>query len=173
MLFLFVLVASYAALWPFTRTALTVRERSRIALALGMAVAGVSHLANPLPFVQHLPTWVPERYLIVFVSGLIEIAFGAALLAPARVRPLVGAGLAAYFVAVFPGNLYVALAGVDVVGQPGGIYPWLRLPLQAVFIWLALWSTGATSRSTVVRALSGLGTAITGRANRPAIGGNR
>ena len=173
MLFLFVLVASYAALWPFTRTTLTVRERSRIALALGMAVAGVSHLANPMPFVQHLPTWVPERYLIVFVSGLIEIAFGAALLAPVRVRPLVGAVLAAYLMAVFPGNVYVAVAGVDVVGQPGGIYAWLRLPFQAAFIWLALWSTGATSRSSVVRALSDFATGVTGRAIRPAIGGNR
>src|SRR5918994_903158 len=134
MLFLFVLVASYAALWPFTRTTLTVRERSRIALALGMAVAGVSHLANPMPFVQHLPTWVPERYLIVFVSGLIEIAFGAALLAPVRLRPLVGAVLAAYLMAVFPGNDYVAVAGVDVVGQPGGIYAWLRLPFQSAVV---------------------------------------
>jgi uncharacterized membrane protein len=173
MIFLVVLAASYAALWPFTRATWSVRERSRIALALGMAVAGVSHLANPLPFVQHLPTWVPERYLIVYVSGLMEIALGAALLAPARFRPLIGAGLAAYLVSVFPGNLYVAVAGVDVVGQPGGIYPWLRLPLQAVFIWLALWSTGATSRSSVVRALSDLATGITGRAIRPAIGGNR
>ncbi|HEU0235410.1 MAG TPA: hypothetical protein VFR14_03090 [Candidatus Limnocylindrales bacterium] len=144
-----------------------------MALALGMAVAGVSHLVSPLPFVQHLPTWIPERYLIVYVSGVIEIALGAALLAPARWRPLVGAALAAYLVAVFPGNVYVAVAGVDVVGQPGGIYAWLRLPLQAVFIWLTLWSTGATSRNQVVTALSQFGSGIIGRRLRPAIDGTR
>jgi uncharacterized membrane protein len=44
---------------------------------------------------------------------------------------------------VFPANVYVAVEAVDVDGQPGGVYPWLRLPLQAVFVWLALWSTGA------------------------------
>jgi hypothetical protein len=40
-----------------------------------------------------------------------------------------------------------------VAGQPGGLYPWLRLPLQVVFIGLALWSTGATSRRSVRDAL--------------------
>jgi hypothetical protein len=43
---------------------------------------------------------------------------------------------------VFPGNLYVALAGIDVQGQPGGWYPWLRLPLQALFSAWAFWCTG-------------------------------
>ena len=48
-----------------------------------------------------------------------------------------------YLVAAFPGNLYVAIAGVDVDGQPGGGYPWLRRPLQALFIVWAVWSTRA------------------------------
>ena len=173
MLVFLVIAAAYAALWPFTRATWTVQERSRIALAVAMAVAGGSHLLNPLPFVQHLPTWVPERSLIVFVSGVVEIAFGAALFAPARWRPLVGAALAAYLVAVFPGNVYVAVGGVEVAGQPGGIYPWLRLPFQPAFIALALWSTGATSRSSVAGALSDVAAGVTGRAPRAAIGGNR
>jgi uncharacterized membrane protein len=143
MLFLIVLVVAYAVIWPFTRQSLTVRSRSRLALAAGMAVAGVMHLVAPLPFVQHLPPEIPMRDAIVYISGLIEIAIGVALVGPARFRPYVGAALGAYLVAVFPGNLYVAVAGVAVDGQPGGIYPWLRLPLQALFIWMALWSTGA------------------------------
>jgi uncharacterized membrane protein len=143
MLFLIVLVAAYAILWPLTRTTLTIRARSRVALAAAMAVAGVAHLVTPLPFVQHLPDAIPLREAIVFASGLVEIAFGLVLLGPARWRPFVGLALAAYLVAVFPGNVYVAVAGVDVEGQPGGIYAWLRLPLQLVFIWLAIWSTQA------------------------------
>ena len=115
-----------------------------------MAVAGVMHFAQPLPFIQHLPPWVPERALVVYASGIVEIALGAALLAPIRWRPLAGLALAAYLVAVFPGNVYVAVAGVDVVGQPGGLYPWLRLPLQAVFIGLALWSSGVPLRRPFV-----------------------
>ena len=113
--------------------------RARIALAAGMVVAGVMHFATPVPFIQHLPEIVPARDLVVFASGVVEIALGAALLGPARYRPFVGAALAAYLVAVFPGNVYVAVAGVDVEGLPGGVFPWVRLPLQAVFIGLAIW----------------------------------
>lgn len=145
MLFLFVLFAAYAVLWPLTRGRLTARSRARVALAAGMVVAGVAHLVTPTPFVQHLPEVVPMREAIVFASGLVEIAFGIALVGPARWRPLIGLLLAGYLVAVFPGNVYVAVAGVDVDGQPGGIYSWLRLPLQAVFVWLAIATTRAMS----------------------------
>ena len=56
-------------------------------------------------------------------------------------RETVGRLTAAYLVAVFPANVYVAVADVDVEGQPGGVFQWIRLPLQAVFIAWALWST--------------------------------
>ena len=145
MLFLFVLFVAYAVLWPFTRHSMTLRSRGRSALGIGMAVAGVAHFVTPLPFVQHLPDIIPMREAVIYVSGAVEIALGLALLGVSRWRPFTGLVLAAYLVAVFPGNLYVSVAGVAVDGQPGGIYPWLRLPLQALFIWLALWSTHALS----------------------------
>jgi uncharacterized membrane protein len=145
MLFLIVLFASYAVIWPLTRSSTTRRARWRIALGAGMVVAGAAHLAMPLPFIQHLPEIVPMREAIVFGSGVVEIVLGLALAGPARWRPTVGLVLAAYLVAVFPGNLYVAFSGVAVEGQPGGIYAWLRLPLQGFFIWLAVWSTDGLS----------------------------
>jgi uncharacterized membrane protein len=145
MLFLFVLFVAYAVLWPFTRRSMTLRSRGRSALAIGMIVAGVAHFVTPLPFVQHLPDVIPMREAVIYASGAVEIALGLALLGASRWRPFTGLVLAAYLVAVLPGNLYVAVAGVAVDGQPGGIYPWLRLPFQALFIWLALWSTDALS----------------------------
>ena len=145
MLFLFVLFVAYAVLWPFTRHSMTLRSRGRSALAIGMTVAGVAHFVTPLPFVQHLPDVIPMREAVIYASGAVEIALGLALLGLSRWRPFAGLVLAAYLVAVFPGNLYVAVAGVAVDGQPGGVYPWLRLPFQALFIWLALWSTDALS----------------------------
>ena len=47
---------------------------------------------------------------------------------------------------VFPGNVYVAVFDVEVDGQPGGAYPWVRLPLQVLFIAWALWCTREASR---------------------------
>jgi uncharacterized membrane protein len=108
-----------------------------------MAFAGISHLVMPTPFLQHLPEWAPMRSAVVFASGLVEIAFGVALLLRTSSRPRIGLALAAYLVAVFPGNIYVAAAGIDVQGQPDGIYAWIRLLFQPLFIWLALWTTGA------------------------------
>ena len=147
MLFLAVLVAAYAILWPLTARTWTTRRRARFALAAGMVVAGVAHLFAPTPFVQHLPPWVPERILIVYASGLVEIGLGLGLAFGGQFVPLAGVALALYLVAVFPGNLYVAVAGVDVDGQPGGIYPWFRLLLQPVFVMLAIWTAGADRQS--------------------------
>jgi uncharacterized membrane protein len=121
---------------------LDVRSSARIGMAIAMIFAGAAHLLMPTPFLQHLPPWTPFAEAIIVLTGLIEIGFGAALLVlspPWRRRT--GLALAAYLVAVFPGNLYVAVAGIDVDGQPGGWYPWLRLPVQAILIAWALWST--------------------------------
>lgn len=125
----------------------SVRLAARAGMAVAMAFAGISHLLLPTPFLQHLPTWVPMREELIFVTGLLEIALGLALLLRQPLRRWAGLALAGYLVAVFPSNIYVAVAGVDVDGQPGGAYPWLRLPFQLLFIAWALWSTRDTEPS--------------------------
>ncbi len=128
-------------------TALVLRGRrdrrtiARIGLGIAIAVAGATHFVTPIPFEQHLPSWVPAAGLVVALSGIAEMAFGIALLARWPSGVAIGRVVAAFFVAVFPTNIYVAVAGVDVDGQPGGLYPWIRLPFQFVFIAWALWST--------------------------------
>lgn len=143
MIFLFVLTIATAAasLVLALRRRYSTRQAARIGMAIAMAFAGVSHLLMPTPFVQHLPTWVPMREELIFLTGLLEIALGAALLLRQPWRRLAGLMLAGYLVAVFPSNIYVAVAGVEVDGQPGGAYAWLRLPFQLLFIAWALWST--------------------------------
>lgn len=151
MLFLLLLVAGYALvrLVP-ARGRWDERDRWRLALGAAIIFAGVSHLVMPTPFVQHLPSWVPARETLVFATGLVEIAFGPALwFTKGRARRWTGWALAVYLVGVFPGNIYVAVAGIDVQGQPDGLYAWLRLPLQVLFVWLALWCTGAVGNRTV------------------------
>ena len=142
MLFLAVLIVSTAATALVGRRNGGWRDHSRRGLAVAMVVAGVGHFANSEPFVQHLPDWVPARETLVYITGAIEIAFGAALLLSKAHRTTVGWLLAAFLLAVFPANVYVAIADVEVSGQPGGVYAWIRLPLQLLFIGWALYSTG-------------------------------
>jgi uncharacterized membrane protein len=146
MLFLIVLTASTALVALIRRRRATWRDHARVGMALAMAVAGLSHLARPDPFLQHLPDWLPGRAGLVAVTGVAEIALAAALVWPGRSRVLPGRLLAGYLVAVFPANVYVAVQGVDVEGQPDGPYAWLRLPFQALFVAWALWSTSGDER---------------------------
>jgi uncharacterized membrane protein len=143
MIFLLVLTLATATSAAVTalRHRFSPRGAARWGMAIAMAFAGASHLFLATPFIQHLPTWVPLRAEIVLISGLVEIALAFALLLPPPTRQRVGVALALYLVAVFPGNVYVAVFDVDVDGQPGGAYPWVRLPLQLLFIAWALWST--------------------------------
>ena len=141
MIFLAVLVVATAAVAALRHTRTDHRTSARMGLGLALLVSGVTHFVNPTPFEQHLPPWVPAEDLLVAASGAAEIALGLALLLARPDKRLTGLATAGFLLAVFPANVYVAVAGVEVDGQPGGPYPWLRLPLQILFIAWAVWST--------------------------------
>lgn len=114
----------------------------RLGLAASLAVVGLAHFVSPRVFVDHLPPEVPGRLAIVYATGAIELALASALaFAPARYRRRVGIVTAAYLVAIFPGNVYVAVAGVPV--YPAAWLAWVRLTLQPLFVWWALRSTSS------------------------------
>jgi uncharacterized membrane protein len=141
-LFTLVLVAATLLAWGAgARSGATWQDHARRGLAVAMVVAGAGHFAQPDPFVAHLPDWVPARTGVVYLSGIAEIAFGVALLALPGPRAAIGRLLALFFLAVWPANIYVAIADVEVDGQPGGAYRWIRLPFQVLYIAWALWST--------------------------------
>ena len=79
----------------------------RLALGAFMSTAGISHLTFAREdFQAQVPDWFPmDKDTVVLASGVVEIAFGAALLALPRQRAAVGAGLAAFYAAIFPGNI--------------------------------------------------------------------
>ncbi|MEO1061957.1 MAG: hypothetical protein AAFZ07_11100 [Actinomycetota bacterium] len=141
MLFLVVLAIATAGAAVVLRGRSDRRSVARLGLGIALAVAGLSHFVNPTPFEQHLPSWVPASDLVVAISGVAEVALGIALLAAWPSATTIGWTVAAFLVAVLPANVYVAVADVDVDGQPGGPYPWIRLPLQFLFIAWVLWST--------------------------------
>jgi uncharacterized membrane protein len=124
-----------------------VRTLARWALAALMLVAGVGHLVATDEFLGQTPSWLPERELIVVLSGFVEIGFALALILLRARRRQVGWALAAFFVLVFPGNLYQAIEGTSTFGLDEPVERWVRLLFQPVLILWALWCTGAWPRT--------------------------
>lgn len=118
---------------------------ARILLGIALAGAGLSHLTwSRAEFLAQVPGWVPvDADLVVVVSGLVEIALGAALILLARHRVLAGWCAAAFFVAIFPGNISQFVDGDDAFGLESDTARAVRLAFQPVLVAWALWSTGA------------------------------
>lgn len=121
------------------------RRVARIALGAFLAFAGTGHLTFARESFQgQVPDWIPvDKDVVVVASGFVEVALGASLIFARRRRTLVGWVVAAFFVAVFPGNISQLVTHNDSFGLDTDLKRWLRLPFQPVLIIWALWSTGA------------------------------
>ncbi len=123
------------------------RTVAQVALGAVLATAGVGHLTfQREEFQAQVPGWVPvDDDLVVLASGVVEIALGTALLATWRQprRAIVGASVAAFFVAVFPGNVAQLTDRVDAFGLDTDAKRAVRLLFQPVLVVWALASTDA------------------------------
>lgn len=82
-----------------------------------------------------MPPLLPAPRLLVAISGAAEIAGGLGLLLP-RLRKAAAWGLVLLLLAVFPANLYMAIAHQRFPNFPAWTL-WARLPLQLPIIWWA------------------------------------
>lgn len=123
----------------------TAQHVARILLGAGLAFAGVGHLTwSRTEFLAQVPGWMPlDADLVVLLSGGVEILLGIAVIALPRHRVLLGWTLAAFFVAVFPGNISQFVDHDDAFGLSSDLARGVRLVFQPVLVALALWSTGA------------------------------
>jgi uncharacterized membrane protein len=117
----------------------------RLALGAFLFTAGLSHLTtNREAFLAQVPEWLPlEGDFVVLASGVVEILLGLSLLVLHRQRVLVGWIVAAFFVAIFPGNISQLVTATDSFGLDTDLARGIRLVFQPVLIVWALWSTGA------------------------------
>lgn len=116
---------------------------ARWVLAGFLATAGVGHFLSPDAFAAQVPPWLPLPGVVIAVSGVIELAFAAALLLWKSRRVWVGWALAAFFVVIFPGNISQFLTGQDAFGLDTDTARFIRLLFQPVLVVWALWCTGA------------------------------
>lgn len=124
------------------------RTVARILLGTAMVGAGVLHLTTQREeFRAQVPSWFPlDEDLTVVASGVVEIGLGAAFIALPRRKRLVGGLLAAFFVAIFPGNVAQYVEGVDAFGLDTDRARFVRLFFQPVLVLWALWAGGLLGR---------------------------
>lgn len=104
-------------------------------VALFIAV-GILHFIKTDSFAQAMPAYLPEKILLVQITGVLEI-LGAIGLVVSRTRRPAGICIALFLVCVFPVNLNMALHP-ELFPKIPAFALWLRLPIQGLLIWLAL-----------------------------------
>ena len=122
-----------------------IRKGFQVLLGLALGYAGVGHLTNNRQeFQAQVPTLLKDYAdFVVVASGVVEICLGLALVGLWKYRVQAGWVVAAFFVAIFPGNISQYVNGVDAFGLDSDTSRLVRLFFQPVLVAWALWSTGA------------------------------
>ena len=100
---------------------------------------GIRHFTNPQYFLDIVPPQLPFKLFLVYLTGLIEIVGGAAILLP-KTRKTGAYLLIFLLVSVFPANIYLyvsetpqSLLGISKMDTL------IRMPFQIPLILLAFW----------------------------------
>ena len=122
-----------------------IKHIARTLLGAALAYAGITHLTTSrTEFQAQVPTWVPlDADFVVIASGVVEILLGLSLIFLFKYRTRIGWITAAFFVAVFPGNISQYINGTDAFGLDTDQARATRLLFQPLLVIWALWSTGA------------------------------
>ncbi|PSQ18328.1 hypothetical protein BRD00_05520 [Halobacteriales archaeon QS_8_69_26] len=122
-------------------------------MGLSYVLAGVLHFVAPTLYERAVPPGFPRPRTLVYLSGIAEVVLGVGVLFE-RTRRRSAWGLIALLVAVFPANVYLAVADdPDLEGVPEPLRDppdaalWARLPLQAVLVAWAWWYTDRSPES--------------------------
>jgi uncharacterized membrane protein len=122
-----------------------IKRFPQIILGLALGYAGIGHLTTSRQeFQEQVPNLLKDYAdFVVVASGVVEIALGLALVGLWKYRVQVGWVVAAFFVAIFPGNISQYVNGVDAFGLDSDTSRLVRLFFQPLLVVWALWSTGA------------------------------
>ncbi len=122
-----------------------IRRFPQLVLGLALCYAGIGHLTTSRQeFQAQVPNLLKDYAdFVVVASGVVEIALGLALVGLWKYRVQVGWVVAAFFVAIFPGNISQYVNGVDAFGLDSDTSRLVRLFFQPLLVMWALLSTGA------------------------------
>jgi uncharacterized membrane protein len=120
-----------------------------LAMCLMLFLTAAGHFMFTRGMTLMLPSFLPFRTTLVYITGILEILLGIALLVPA-LRITAAYILIAFFVLLLPCNIYAAAQHLNMekatYDGPGLSYLWFRVPLQLLFTgWVYYFSIYLTS----------------------------
>ena len=122
-----------------TRRPTLYRTGGLLAYATAFIYFAVGHVVMTDDMAAMLPAIVPARHLVIYATGLLEVALAVGLVIP-HFRKLTGWMCIAVLVLFFPANIYAALNSVGPGGhQMGPIYLLIRGPLQLLLVFWGYW----------------------------------
>lgn len=127
-------------------SALTPRDfvtRSAAAIGLGILFifTGIGHFIRTEPMAQMLPSWVPARTLLIYLTGALEFAIAIGFFVP-RSRRFTGWVTVVMLALFFPANIYAAVNHIPMGGHEwGSVYLLIRGPLQVLILLWVYWFT--------------------------------
>ena len=121
------------------------RTALQITLGAALTYAGITHLTTSrTEFQAQVPTILQSQAdFVVIASGIVEILLGLSLILLFKYRTRIGWITAAFFIAIFPGNISQYINGTDAFGLDTDQARAIRLLFQPLLVIWALWSTGA------------------------------
>src|SRR6516162_2908129 len=109
------------------------------ALAAMFVFTAVAHFTKMKhELARMVPAVFPRPRLVVYATGMLELAGAAGLLLP-RFRAEAAFWLSALLVAMFPANVKAVRDWLTLRGKRAHTL-WLRAPMQVIFIGLLWWS---------------------------------
>jgi uncharacterized membrane protein len=93
----------------------------RVGISAVFFFTALGHFAKPEEMMHMLPAGVPQRRLVILLSGIFELVLATAVLISACFRS-VGLAICAFLVLATPFNIYSALHRVQFGGHSSG--PW-------------------------------------------------
>jgi uncharacterized membrane protein len=132
------LVVPYLLAWLFHFNVIT---GGRLGICAVFLFAAIGHFFKTEQMMEMLPPFVPARRALIYITGILEIALGIAVLAVPD--PFyVGLFIIAYLIAIFPSNVYAAIRRIPFGSHSmGPKYLFARLPLQLLVISWTYWFT--------------------------------
>ncbi|SDQ01181.1 Uncharacterized membrane protein [Mucilaginibacter sp. OK268] len=120
-----------------------IKLSAHIAMAVMMAFTALGHFKFTKGMMLMLPSFIPYKKQVVYITGVIEIAAAAGLLIPAT-RTLAAWCLILFFMVLTPANINAAIKHINMekatFDGPGPEYLRFRIPLQLLFIAWVYWS---------------------------------